>query len=189
MDDILGEGFKQIEHVDGEFSIGRNSVSRSDLLLGWPSMGLRFSPKANASHYLNVLLEAAAVSGGKFDVYTHETMPTRYNFSNQIHHQRIAPIYVVPKIGYVLTDHVENGAGMSKGVRMKSGLFLLRLADGLDRITVMTMQTHQCMRCSLHMVHSPPLSKQYIRATKAVSSVASSRGRTRAGIRPQMTPT
>ncbi|OCH90922.1 Phosphodiest-domain-containing protein [Obba rivulosa] len=95
MDDILGDGFTQIEHEDG-----------------WPSMGLRFNAGVDANHYLQILQDAAAVSNGKFDVYTHETMPQRYHFA---HNDRIAPIYVVPRIGYVLTDHVENGTGMSKG--------------------------------------------------------------------------
>lgn len=81
--------------------------------LGWPAMGLRFSPKADAGLYLNVLMEAAAASGGKFDVFTHDTMPLRYHFT---HHERIAPIYVVPRIGYVLTDRIENGTGLNKGV-------------------------------------------------------------------------
>ena len=76
-------------------------------------MGIRFTPRANASHYLGILMQAAEASNGKFEVYTHATMPERFHFS---HNDRIAPIYVIPKIGYVLTDHVENGAGMSKGV-------------------------------------------------------------------------
>ncbi len=76
-------------------------------------MGIRFSEKANATHYLNVLLGAAKASNGKFDVYTRETMPERYHFS---HNDRIAPIYVIPKVGYELTDRIENGTGMSKGV-------------------------------------------------------------------------
>jgi len=95
MDDILGDGFDLIEHSDG-----------------WPSVGIRFLPQANSSFYLDVLLEAAAQSGGKFDVYTHNTMPQRWHFANN---ERIAPIYVVPKEGYALTDHIENGSGMNKG--------------------------------------------------------------------------
>ncbi|KAJ7625296.1 alkaline-phosphatase-like protein [Mycena polygramma] len=96
MDDILGdEGFKSIEHEDG-----------------WPAMGLRFSSSANVSHNLELLLTAAAASNGKFDVYTHDTMPARYHFTNN---ERIAPIYVIPKIGYVLTSHEEGDVGMSKG--------------------------------------------------------------------------
>ncbi|KIP08617.1 hypothetical protein PHLGIDRAFT_104115 [Phlebiopsis gigantea 11061_1 CR5-6] len=95
IDDILGDGFKALEHVDG-----------------WPSMGLRFSSKVNSTFYHNVLLEAAAASDGKFDVFTHDTMPRRFHFAGN---ERIAPIYVVPKVGYALTDRVENGTGMSKG--------------------------------------------------------------------------
>ncbi|KAI0632394.1 Phosphodiest-domain-containing protein [Trametes polyzona] len=95
VDDILGEGFKRIEHEDG-----------------WPAMGLRFASKADEERYLEVLLEAAALSNGKFDVFTHETMPERWHFA---HNERIAPIYVVPRMGYALTNRLEDGAGMSKG--------------------------------------------------------------------------
>lgn len=80
---------------------------------GWPSVGVRFHPETNSSHYLNVLLEAAAESNGKFEVYTHETMPDRWHFA---HNDRIAPIYIIPNEGYALTDRIENGTGMNKGV-------------------------------------------------------------------------
>ncbi|KAI0086990.1 Phosphodiest-domain-containing protein [Irpex rosettiformis] len=95
MDDILGDGFQLIDHQDG-----------------WPSVGIRFKPETNTSYYLNVLMEAATASGGKFEVYTHDSMPDRWHFANN---DRIAPIYVVPKEGYALTDHIENGSGMNKG--------------------------------------------------------------------------
>jgi hypothetical protein len=39
-------------------------------------------------------------------------MPERYHFAGT---ERIAPIYVIPKIGYVLTTHAEGDTGMSKG--------------------------------------------------------------------------
>jgi len=94
MDSILGdEGFKSIEHEDG-----------------WPAMGLRFA--ANVTHNLELLRNAAAASNGKFDVYTQETMPERYHFTRN---ERIAPIYVVPQIGYVLTSKAEGDVGMTKG--------------------------------------------------------------------------
>ena len=80
---------------------------------GWPSKGLTFSDKCNQTKYLNILLDAAAQNPEKFDVFTHETMPVRYHFANNY---RIAPIYVVPKIGYALTTHEEGDDGMSKGV-------------------------------------------------------------------------
>ena len=88
-------------------------------------MGLRFSNKANSTFYHNVLLEASAASGGKFNVFTHDTMPRRFHFAGN---ERIAPIYVVPKVGYALTDRIENGTGMSKGV---SGLGVLVLQQQL----------------------------------------------------------
>lgn len=40
-------------------------------------------------------------------------MPERYHYS---HNERIAPIYVIPKIGYALTTHEEGDSGLSKGV-------------------------------------------------------------------------
>ncbi|KAH0585957.1 hypothetical protein H2248_007243 [Termitomyces sp. 'cryptogamus'] len=96
MDDIIGEqGLADIEHEDG-----------------WPAMGIRFRPSSNSTKYLELLLRAAEENPDKFNVYTHETMPERYHFS---HSARIAPIYVVPKIGYVLTTHQQGDTGMSKG--------------------------------------------------------------------------
>ena len=77
-------------------------------------MGLHFNPLANTSHYLNVLLSAAADNSEKFNVYTPETMPERYHFA---HNPRIAPIYVVPNVGYILTTHNEGDVSLIKGVR------------------------------------------------------------------------
>jgi len=96
IDDYLDEqAINLIEHEDG-----------------WPSMGLRFSPKANSTAYLNILLEAAKNNSEKFDVYTHDTMPERYHFS---HTPRIAPIYIIPKYGYALTTRGRGESGMTKG--------------------------------------------------------------------------
>ncbi|KAF8903106.1 Phosphodiest-domain-containing protein [Gymnopilus junonius] len=96
MDDILGEeGISAIAHEDG-----------------WPSMGLRFHNNANVTKYLDKLTLASEKNPEKFHVYTHKTMPERYHFANN---PRIAPIYVVPEIGYILTTHAEGDTGMSKG--------------------------------------------------------------------------
>ncbi|KAF9783199.1 Phosphodiest-domain-containing protein [Thelephora terrestris] len=96
IDDYLGkQALDFIEHEDG-----------------WPSMGLRFSPEANTTAYLEVLLEAAKNNREKFDVYTQETMPKRYHYS---HTPRIAPIYIIPKYGYALTTSVRGKSGMTKG--------------------------------------------------------------------------
>lgn len=99
IDDIIGQdGLDAIAHEDG-----------------WPAMGIRFRESANVTHYLRLLEEAADKDNGKkFNVYTHENMPERWHFS---HGDRIAPIYVVPQIGYVLTTRKEGDVGMSKGVR------------------------------------------------------------------------
>ena len=75
-------------------------------------MGLRFSDKCNSTRYLNVLLKAAKENPGKFNVYTHKTMPESYHFVNN---ERIAPIYVVPNTGYALTTRAEGDDGLSKG--------------------------------------------------------------------------
>ena len=77
-------------------------------------MGLHFNPSVNTSHYLDVLLAAAADNSEKFNVYTPQTMPERYHFA---HSARIAPIYVVPNMGYVLTTRKEGDVSLSKGVR------------------------------------------------------------------------
>ncbi|KAF9533064.1 alkaline-phosphatase-like protein [Crepidotus variabilis] len=96
MEDILGEdGIGAVAHEDG-----------------WPAMGFRFHENANISKYLSRLVEASDASPDKFSVYTHETMPERYHFSNN---ERIAPIYVVPEIGYVLTTRAEGDVGLNKG--------------------------------------------------------------------------
>ena len=97
IDDILGEeGMAAIEHRDG-----------------WPSMGLRLKPQSNMTKFLDTALAASARNPEKFNVYTHDTMPERYHFS---HNERIAPIYIIPRIGYVLTTHAEGTDGLSKGV-------------------------------------------------------------------------
>ncbi|KAI0270021.1 Phosphodiest-domain-containing protein [Gloeopeniophorella convolvens] len=96
IDDILGEdGWHSVKHEDG-----------------WPSMGLHFDHSVNESRYLEVLLAAAKENSEKFDVYTPRTMPERYHFA---HSPRIAPIYVVPKMGYVLTTRKEGDVYLSKG--------------------------------------------------------------------------
>ncbi|TRM70441.1 alkaline-phosphatase-like protein [Schizophyllum amplum] len=97
VDDILGsDGMDAIQHTDG-----------------WPSMGIRFKEGTNVTEMLSRLEKAVdAREDGAFDVFTHETMPERWHFSGI---DRIAPVYVVPKIGYALTTRQEGEDGMSKG--------------------------------------------------------------------------
>ena len=77
-------------------------------------MGLRFGPETNTSHILELLTAASLKSPGTFSVFTHDTMPPAYHFS---HHPRIAPIYIVPEIGYALTNRNEGDSRYTKGVR------------------------------------------------------------------------
>ena len=112
---------------------------------------------------MNLLLQAADVNSEKFDVFTHETMPRRYHFSNN---ERISPIYVIPKIGYALTNHKDGDDGMSKGV---SVLFArcVHKSDSLRRTTDMTMRIRPCTQCLWRMDPSRLSQKQYISTTPA----------------------
>jgi hypothetical protein len=82
-------------------------------------MGLRFLPSANESHYIDLLRRYTHSQGpsSPFEVYTKETMPNRYHFTNN---DRIAPIYLVPKLGWIIANHREEsvvgGSGRPKGV-------------------------------------------------------------------------
>jgi Type I phosphodiesterase / nucleotide pyrophosphatase len=98
------------------------------LSLGWPNFGLRFDPSANISHYLSLLQEySTSHPDAPFKVYTRETMPERYHFS---HNERIAPIYICPELGWIVSNHHEVPAkwggkeARPKGVSFAS-LFLL----------------------------------------------------------------
>lgn len=135
IDDILGkEGMAAIEHRDG-----------------WPSMGLWLKPQSNVTKFLNTVRAASARNPEKFNVYTHDTMPERYHFS---HNQRIAPIYVVPRIGYVLTTHAEGTDGINKGVSVffLSASYMSKIRHA--RAMGTTMRTWLCKPCSSHTVHS-----------------------------------
>lgn len=93
---------------------------RADTPVGWPCVGLRFKDGTDTTPLLDKLLSAADESNGAFAVsvflttmfvqltpdsasYTHATMPERWHFNAT---DRIAPIYVVPHLGWALTDHV-----------------------------------------------------------------------------------
>lgn len=82
--EYIKDGIHDIEHLDS-----------------WPSRGIRFREGTNESDYLSLLTEAAMRNPDKFDVFTHDTMPARWHFSNN---ERIAPIYMVPKLGYLVVN-------------------------------------------------------------------------------------
>jgi len=92
LDDILGaDGVSEVEHEDG-----------------WPSVGLRFSPNANVTLMKSRLLEAQRNMPYAFDVYDSETMPERFHFRESVvPNGRIASLYMVPKLGWSITNHHE----------------------------------------------------------------------------------
>ncbi|KAG9315860.1 Phosphodiest-domain-containing protein [Chiua virens] len=107
-DEILGDAWKNVTHNDG-----------------WPSFGLRFSEGTDETAMLEQLIRASNYPqySGKFEVYTAESyaggyleeatsMPARYHFSTN---ERIAPIWVVPTLGYALTNKEMGTDGMSIG--------------------------------------------------------------------------
>jgi hypothetical protein len=159
-------------------------------------MGLRFYPGTNTSHYLDILQEAADSNPEKLSVYTHETMPDRLHFSNS---PRIAPIWVLPKIGYALTNHKEEseGAIMSKGVRFFLKSFIHRAlcyegTNATDRRRTMDMITLslRCRPSSSRMGPSPWCQKVHMRpgALSPYSAVRLNDA-TNAGIQCTGTPT
>lgn len=122
VDEIVGQPWKGVTKVDG-----------------WPSMGLRFTPDTNVTEALERLCEYTLTHPDQFDVFTTESfsaddgtslvdlsafnygrmstgavepMPERYHFSRNY---RIAPVWIVPRIGYALTDRMDGEDGMSIG--------------------------------------------------------------------------
>ncbi|KAG1766183.1 alkaline-phosphatase-like protein [Suillus occidentalis] len=122
VDEIVGQQWKGVTKVDG-----------------WPSMGLRFTPDTNVTEALERLYEYMLTHPDQFDVFTTESfsadagtslvdlsafnygkmstgtvepMPERYHFSRNY---RIAPVWIVPRIGYALTDRMDGEDGMSTG--------------------------------------------------------------------------
>ncbi|KAL8872226.1 MAG: hypothetical protein Q9174_002106 [Haloplaca sp. 1 TL-2023] len=69
-----------------------------DRIDGWPLYGLRPKNSADLRGLYDKLL-AEAKQNDHFDVYTKETMPERYHFSNN---DRIAPLWVIPKTGWAI---------------------------------------------------------------------------------------
>ena len=98
LDDILGQdGMEAIAHRYGQ-----------------PAMGLHFHDNVDKPKYIAKLFKAANENPKKFSVYTHALMPKKYHFSNN---ERIAPIYVVPNIGYVITTtNLKHKTHINRGV-------------------------------------------------------------------------
>lgn len=76
-------------------------MSLVDHIDGWPLRGLRLKNPERDVPILYEQLSKEAEKAGTFDVYTLETMPERYHFSNN---DRIAPLWIVPKTGWAVVE-------------------------------------------------------------------------------------
>lgn len=72
-----------------------------DHIDGWPLRGLRLKNPTRDLAPLHEQLLAASRTHQTFDVYTLDTMPARYHFSNNL---RIAPLWIVPKTGHLVIE-------------------------------------------------------------------------------------
>lgn len=77
--------------------------------IGWPSVGLRLTTEANMTDILTRLMNSKPATSRPpaINVYTSKTMPARYHF-NPSRNERIAPLYIVPRIGWAITNHHEH---------------------------------------------------------------------------------
>ncbi|OAP55344.1 hypothetical protein AYL99_10317 [Fonsecaea erecta] len=76
-------------------------MSLIDHIDGWPLRGLRLKNPARDVPILYEQLSQEAAKSGGFDVYTLETMPERYHFTQN---DRIAPLWIVPKTGWAVVE-------------------------------------------------------------------------------------
>ncbi|KAK7897210.1 hypothetical protein LTR67_005099 [Exophiala xenobiotica] len=76
-------------------------MSLVDHIDGWPLRGLRLKNPDRDVPILYEQLSKEAAKAGSFDVYTLDTMPERYHFSNN---DRIAPLWIVPKTGWAVVE-------------------------------------------------------------------------------------
>ena len=79
-------------------------MSLVDHIDGWPLRGLRLKYPQRDVPVLHEQLLKVAEETGAFDVYTLDTMPTRYHFTNN---DRIAPLWVVPKTGWAVVERTD----------------------------------------------------------------------------------
>jgi predicted AlkP superfamily pyrophosphatase or phosphodiesterase len=76
-------------------------LSLADHIDGWPLRGLRLKNPSRDVPILHERLLKEAENSQGFDVYTLETMPERYHFTNS---KRIAPLWVVPRTGWAVVE-------------------------------------------------------------------------------------
>jgi predicted AlkP superfamily pyrophosphatase or phosphodiesterase len=76
-------------------------LSLVDHIDGWPLRGLRLKDPARDVPILYEQLLKESEKSQSFDVYTLDTMPERYHFTNS---KRIAPLWIVPRTGWAIVE-------------------------------------------------------------------------------------
>lgn len=71
---------------------------------GWPSKGLRPKRPEDLAVLQEQLAKVASEYEHAIEIYTKETMPERYHFTNN---DRIAPLWVIPKTGWAIVERPE----------------------------------------------------------------------------------
>jgi hypothetical protein len=71
---------------------------------GWPLRGLRPKRDQDLDKIWSQLVNSSRAYQDSVEVYTRETMPERYHFSNN---DRIAPIWAIPKTGWAIVERPE----------------------------------------------------------------------------------
>ncbi|GAD99734.1 Type I phosphodiesterase / nucleotide pyrophosphatase family protein [Paecilomyces variotii No. 5] len=79
-------------------------ISLVEHIDGWPSRGLRPKRPEDLPVLQEQLEKAKADYADKVEIYSRETMPERYHFSNN---ERIAPLWVIPKTGWAVVERPE----------------------------------------------------------------------------------
>jgi Type I phosphodiesterase / nucleotide pyrophosphatase len=79
-------------------------LSLVDHIDGWPLRGLRLKdPSRDVPILHEQLLKESKKSQG-FDVYTLDTMPERYHFTDNT---RIAPLWIIPRTGWAIVERTD----------------------------------------------------------------------------------
>lgn len=80
------------------------AMSLVDHIDGWPLRGLRLKNVSQDLVPLQKRLAEEAEASQGFDVYSLDTMPERYHFTNN---KRIAPLWVVPRAGWAVVERTD----------------------------------------------------------------------------------
>lgn len=102
-------------------------LSKIEHIDGWPLFGLRPFKQYNVNQIIEELREKTLTLDERiresFEIYKIEDLPEEWNFGGPLrnHHfnYRLAPIWVIPKVGYAITTHEQMQEYKDSGYRPK----------------------------------------------------------------------